>query len=652
MKFRFKLEKRNYIFTAITFMIMIGLCLYSGKTPLIAILFAAVYFGIKGLNIELNPKLTYVWLLIELLVSGIFTELLIQTILLPPELRTKISIIRLILNILCCLVVYLVALFLSVRPKIAFSVSYILLMIFCGINYFVYQFRQNEFQFSDISSAGTGMSVATEYHFKLDTRAAMGIMLSILFVAAIKKINIQIKRKYILRLASLVAAAVLVTYVSFNTKSIVTETWEQKGTYRNGYLLNFVLGIRDSFVSKPEDYSINTVKSLEKQYGTAANKTATADKDDSDAPVIIAIMDESFADLSVIGDLQTNQAVTPFLNSMNTNIIKGHALSSVFGAKTPNSEWEFLTGNSMAFLPSGSVVYQQYISNNTNSLVSTLKSYGYTAVSMHDYYATGWSRNTVYPLLGFNKSLFVDSFDQSKVVRDYVTDQEMFDKIIEQYKQKKPGEKLFIHAVTMQNHGGYADTYGNFQENVSMTNGYYPDVNQYLSLTNMTDQALQNLITYFSNENQKVEIVFYGDHQPSLNSTFYRQLNGKGLSGLSMQELENLFTVPFFIWTNYSTDTQNVNYTSFNYLSTMVLKRAGLELSPYNKFLNDMMTKIPAMNSRGYYSTAQGGFVHYNQATGKEKELIKNYEILQYNDMFDKHNKSKVFFPYYSSKSK
>lgn len=652
MKFRFELKKKNYIVTAIAFVFMLGFCLYSGKTPLMAVLFSAIYFGIKGLNVELHPKLTYVWVLLELLVSAIFTALLIQTVLLTPDLRGKISTYRLFLNILCCVVVYLGALFLSARPKIAFSVSYICLMLFASVDYFVYQFRQNEFQFADLSSAGTGLSVASEYKFQMDTRVAMGIMLSILFVAAVRKVNLTIKRKYVLRLASLFAAVGCAIYIASNTNSINTETWEQKGTYRNGYLLNFVLGTRDSFVAKPKVYSLDTVKKLEKKYGTDATKNVSSNKKDSDAPVIIAIMDESFADLSVIGDLETNEPVTPYLQSMNENIIKGHALSSVFGAKTPNSEWEFLTGNTMAFLPSGSVVYQQYIPSNTISLVSTLESYGYKTVSMHDYYKTGWSRNKVYPLLGFDNSYFLDFFDQTKIARDYVTDQEIFDKIIEQYKNKKPDEKLFIHAVTMQNHGGYHDEYDNFNDNIVMTNGYYPDVNQYLSLTNMTDKALQNLIDYFQNVDQKVEIVFYGDHQPSLNSNFYRQLNGKGLSGLSMQELENLFTVPFFIWTNYPTDTQTVDYTSFNYLATMVTKRAGLELTPYQKFLDDMRQTIPAMNSRGYYSKEQGGFIHYNQATGKEKEFLNNYEVLQYNDMFDKNHKSKVFFPFYSDGKK
>lgn len=112
-------------------------------------------------------------------------------------------------------------------------------------------------------------------------------------------------------------------------------------------------------------------------------------------------MNESFADFRVIGNLETNQEVMPFYDSLTENTTKGYALSSVFGAKTPDSEWEFLTGNSMAFLPAGSVPYQQYVSEkNAYSLVDNLKQQDYTCVAMHPYYATGWSRDKVYPGIG------------------------------------------------------------------------------------------------------------------------------------------------------------------------------------------------------------------------------------------------------------
>ena len=142
-----------------------------------------------------------------------------------------------------------------------------------------------------------------------------------------------------------------------------------------------------------------------------------------------------------------------------------------------------------------------------------------------------------------------------------------------------------------------------------------------------------------------VEIIFFGDHQPSLNSNFYPILNGKGLSGLTEDELENLYKVPFFIWTNYDTPEETVDITSLNFLSTMALERAGIELPAYHKFLADMMEQVPAINSRGYYSKEKGGFLHISEAEGKEAEWIRQYHILQYNSMFDRFKRSDFFFP-------
>lgn len=642
MKFQIEFKKKTFIPTAIAFFIMLGFCLYSGKTPLMAVLFGAIYFAIKNITVTLTPKLNGLWVALEVIVCSLFTELLIHHMLLLPEDRVRITKEKWILNLLCCLVAYLVMICITARPKIACMITYIFLMSLAGVNYFVYKFRGNEFSFNDIKAIFTGLSVASEYEFTLDTRAAMAVVLSIVFVAAIRKINLEFKRIYMLRGATLCVAVVSVVYLVVKTQYIVTETWEQKGSYRNGYILNFVLGIRDSFVEKPEGYSADTIKMLEDQYGVT--KTDANTQASEETPVIIAIMNESFADLGVIGNLQTNEPVTPFLDSMQTNITKGYALSSVFGAKTPNSEWEFLTGNTMAYLPSGSVAYQQYVSEGAYSLVGTLKNQGYQCIAMHPYYSTGWSRNKIYPLLGFEESYFMDDFNQNHIVREYITDQELYDKIIAQYEAKKKGDKMFIMSITMQNHGGYNDKYDNFTENIRMTNGYYPDVNQYLSLVNTSDAALQNLIHYFSNVDEKVEIVFFGDHQPSLNNNFYVSLNGNGLSGLTLEQLEDLFTVPFFIWTNYETETTTDVHTSLNYLSTMVLDKAGIELPPYEKFLCDMQKDIPAMNARGYYSAKDGCFKHYQDADGEEAEMLNYYQILQYNSMFDKRHKSEVFF--------
>ena len=282
--------------------------------------------------------------------------------------------------------------------------------------------------------------------------------------------------------------------------------------------------------------------------------------------------------------------------------------------------------------------------DNAYSIVDILKKEDYNCVSMHPYYSTGWSRDTVYPKFGFDEMYFLEDFDQTKIMRKYITDAEMYDKMIDRYEAGKGEENLFIMGITMQNHGGYKDLYDNFRNDTFGTNIRYADVNQYLSLAHQSDLALKDLIEYFSKEKEPVVICFFGDHQPSLNTAFYRRLNGKGISGLSINELEEFYQVPYFIWSNYTYEGENIDRTSLNYLSTMLLERAGISLPPYHQFLSDLMKEVPEMNARAYFSKSSGRYVHYGKGSAQEELWIEKYKILQYNGLFDTKHQSDVFF--------
>ena len=645
VEFKIKLEydKKNNIRAAIAIILAIVMYVTIGFHIGVLIAYGLLYYLIKSLKIDLDQRCPWLWTAILFVSGAIFTTFSIQYMLLDSELFQRMSDLKWVLNVLCCLVVYLVVQLFTNNAGLSCIISHTSLLSFAFINYFVYLFRGNEFTFSDIRSIGTGLSVAGNYKLQLNDRGAYAIFGAALFIAFVRKCHVKFARAWQMRIIDAMLAAICVIIVGMAAYDVNTETWEQKGTYRNGYILNYILGIRDSFIAQPDGYSEEAIQKLEKKYSSNdKDYSKTAIKD----PTIIVIMNESFSDLSVLGDLQTNIPLTPFIDSLKENTTKGYALSSVFGAKTPNSEWEYLTGNSMAFLPAGSVVYQQYISDTPTSIVSNLKDDGYTCVAMHPYYATGWSRNQVYPKIGYDEMHFIDDFDQTKILREYITDQELYDKIIERYESRGANEKLYLMGITMQNHGGYGEPYDNFYEGCYKIGRSYTDANQYLSLVHESDKAVKNLIEYFSKVDDPVEIVFFGDHQPSLNSNFYPLLNGKGMSGLTEDELEALYTVPFFIWTNYDTPEETVDITSLNFLSTMTLERAGIELPAYNKFLADMMETVPAVNSRGYYSKEKQCYQHIDDATGEEAEWIKNYHMLQYNSMFDKKGRSNLFFPY------
>lgn len=645
VEFKIKLEydKKNNIRAAIAIILAIVMYVTIGFHIGVLIAYGLLYYLIKSLKIDLDQRCPWLWTAILFVSGAIFTTFSIQYMLLDSELFQRMSDLKWVLNVLCCLVVYFVVQLFTNNAGLSCIISHTSLLSFAFINYFVYLFRGNEFTFSDIRSIGTGLSVAGNYKLQLNDRGAYAIFGAALFIAFVRKCHVKFARAWQMRIIDAMLAAICVIIVGMAAYDVNTETWEQKGTYRNGYILNYILGIRDSFIAQPDGYSEEAIQKLEKKYSSNDKDYSKTDIKD---PTIIVIMNESFSDLSVLGDLQTNIPLTPFIDSLKENTTKGYALSSVFGAKTPNSEWEYLTGNSMAFLPAGSVVYQQYISDTPTSIVSNLKDDGYTCVAMHPYYATGWSRNQVYPKIGYDEMHFIDDFDQTKILREYITDQELYDKIIERYESRGANEKLYLMGITMQNHGGYGEPYDNFYEGCYKIGRSYTDANQYLSLVHESDKAVKNLIEYFSKVDDPVEIVFFGDHQPSLNSNFYPLLNGKGMSGLTEDELEALYTVPFFIWTNYDTPEETVDITSLNFLSTMTLERAGIELPAYNKFLADMMETVPAVNSRGYYSKEKQCYQHIDDATGEEAEWIKNYHMLQYNSMFDKKGRSNLFFPY------
>lgn len=645
MKTKIKLQynKKNNIWFIV--MLLLAVVMYFNVEFHVAAIvgYAILYYLFLSLDIELNERYPWLWMLLLFVLGSILSAYSVQYVILEPENLHRITNFMLALNVLCAFVVYLFVQLFTNNAALTCIISHIALLVVAFIDYFVYLFRGNEFTFADIRSIGTGLSVAGNYQLRLHDRGVYAIFAAVLFVVLVRRCEVKFQKVWQMRLIDVMLAAVAVMFVIVNAYDLNTETWQQKGTYRNGYLLNYALSVRDSFVAEPKGYSLDAVNELEAAYEeNTKDYTKTKEKE----PTIIVIMNESFADLSVVGEMRTNYPLTPFLDSMSENTLKGYALSSVFGAKTPNSEWEYMTGNSMAFLPEGSVVYQQYISDAPTSIVSNLKNIGYTCVAMHPYYETGWSRNQVYPDMGYDETYFIDDFDQSKVIREYISDQELYDKLIERYERRTANEKLYIMGITMQNHGGYTQTYDNFEEKYYKVGRSYTDANQYFSLVHESDAALESLITYFENVDDPVEIVFFGDHQPSLNSNFYPILNGKGLSGLTEEELENLYTVPFFIWTNYDTPEETIEITSLNYLSTLTLQRAGIELPAYNQFLADMMEVVPAINSRGYYSKTRGGYYHVSEAFGEESEWILRYNILQYNSMFDRKNSSSLFFPY------
>jgi phosphoglycerol transferase MdoB-like AlkP superfamily enzyme len=482
------------------------------------------------------------------------------------------------------------------------------------------------------------MNVVSDYQFFFSLFVLIGWLSWFFLMTALffTKRKAKSERKTI-RIYSGAICLLSILLVFVLEKDTTVKSWTLSGSAENGSVLNFFLQIRDSRIKMPENYSSDMLQNLEEQYRTKEN----AENDRT--PAIIVIMDESFTDFTVLGNhVQTEEPLLPYISSMGKNTICGYCYSSVYGGNTANSEFEFLTGNSMAFLPFGSVPYQQYLSEDQYSLLSFLHAEGYYCIATHPYFSNGWNRPAVYDYLGFDEMTFLSDYPQNNLIRKYVSDQEMFEYIIQQYEGRDQTKGFFLFGITIQNHGGY--TYNDFESTVPLDYAkHYPEAEQFLSLANLSDRAVEYLIGYFSETTDPVVICFFGDHQPRVEIGFLESVHGGGFDDLDSEMLK--YKVPFFIWANFEiTEQQNVE-TSINYLSTYLLEACGFELPAYNRFLRDAEQCIPAITAYGYYSKSCGRFLPISEAAGEEKAMLNLYNILEYNNLFNKEQLSLIFQP-------
>ena len=549
-----------------------------------------------------------------------------------------------LLNLLCVTIVCGVVFILTAKFKLSVVLSSVGLTILAVVNGLVYQFRGNELTPMDIMSAGTAMNVAGQY--KLETYentmlyALVGMVLMLFLALSMPSFPMRSKKLRRSIALTWVMAMSVVLYVG--SSEIAIRNWTNYGTKYNGYYLNFYLGVRDSVVKEPDRYSSGHVDRMAEEY-------AQPEEEQKDLPNVIAIMSESWADLSVVGELKTNQPVTPFLDNLQTNTIRGYALASIYGANTANSEFEFLFGHSMAFLPEGCVPYQQYVQENVTALPWVMRELGYTSIATHPYYADGWSRNRIYDELGFEESTFIEDYPQQDFLRKYVTDQEMFEFVLNKLKSNDTGKPLFLFGITMQNHGGYTYEGPNYSQTIWLDRDSYEEeykkAPQYLTCLKETDDAVQYLLRELRYYEEDTIVLMFGDHHPSLGNGFYEDLYGKEFETLDEEVLR--YTIPFFIWANFDIEEAEVEGTSINYLSRYLLEAAGIDLPPYYQFLKEMEEYIPAVSAKGYYSKSQGKYLTVDEASGTEADWLNEYAITQYNNLFDEKNRNETFFGQY-----
>lgn len=540
------------------------------------------------------------------------------------------------LNIIIFVAIALLLWMVTGSRKWALRIESVIALVIGLADYYVIEFRGVPILPWDIYSIKTAASVSADYSYALDSAAVWSVLafVGLIVLESLGKDHKIDRKLWKVRLAGgLCAFFVLFSeYQLLKSPEFILNMRIYDKLFtpysmikRDGIALAFMLELQYMEVEKPDNYNESVVAEA---YEALSEDVVVAKER---KPNIIVVMNEAFSDPAVLGDFQTNEDYMPILHGLQEgqeNTITGIMNVSVMGGNTANTEFEFLTGSTMAFLPDGSVPYQQYIDAPVNSMASYLKGMGYKTIAMHPYNATGWERNIAYPFMGFDVFYSLKNFYGVTKVREYVDDDSCVDRIIKEYEKAK--EPCFIFNVTMQNHSPYTAEYDNFTPDITVEGSDSFQLSTYLSLVKLSDAALGRLLEYFSQVEEDTVVVFFGDHQPT--DSVVRdvwKLNGVDSYNLTEEQECLRYQVPFVVWANYDIEEQTDVMTGANFLGAQVFEWCHIPNSGYQNYLLELNEEFSAITGRTVMDK-NGKFIEFKEV----EDALLEYNMLQYYRIF------------------
>lgn len=492
--------------------------------------------------------------------------------------------------------------------------------------HFVMTFKGEAILPSDILALGTAMEVSEGYEFTFTAGIVTSLALleiSLGLLSLIRPRKLSTPAHVLPAIAGNLCAFLLVSVISLLGFSSIDleqalnfgfDRWQPICTYvSQGFITSFTEMVNELPIEKPEGYTPDETKNIEQElvvaydstYGSSEQRAAAVAQFNEIKPTVIAVMNESFTDLSCFEQLKAAGYFGPnYYNSLPDTLVRGTMLASVTGGGTANSEFEFLTGATTAFVGVGKIPYQLYQMSDVDSLAKDLKELGYVATAMHPQNPVNYHRDKIYQQLGFGEFLSIDDFGDAPYYHNGVCDYVTYDKILELLRTDERPQ--FIFDVTMQNHGGYeigsvpAEELTNYWVEGASENTNAM-LNTYLTCINASDRDLEYFINELRNIGRPVVLVFFGDHQPSiatsLNDELYPQED-------TASHAFRVHQSTYFVWANYEIAGNNelnvYDTVGANEIAAIALNKIGAPLTDYQKALLATRSDVPSINVAGY----------------------------------------------------
>lgn len=237
-------------------------------------------------------------------------------------------------------------------------------------------------------------------------------------------------------------------------------------------------------------------------------------------PDMVSIQSESFFDVRQLYPGVRVGMLNHFDRLRAEALAHGPLQVAAWGANTVRTEFAYLTGLGAdqlgvhRFNP-----YRLLARRGLPSIAAQFKRQGYRTVCIHPYAGSFYGRDKVLPALGFDEFIDVTAFDDSQKAGPFIGDCAVGQKVIQllQGEHRKP---LFIHVITMENHGplqleqvGAQELPTWFDQPLSPA---LRDLGPYVRHIANADRMLGQLRTALDDHSRPAGLCFYGDHVPIL----------------------------------------------------------------------------------------------------------------------------------------
>lgn len=458
------------------------------------------------------------------------------------------------------------------------------------------------------------------------------VAVTLLLVASVRygPAPLRWKARAALLVAPLAAAVALWPRPSVPLKRLGIRhlNWQQSENYReNGLLLTFMMNLPAANVQKPPTYERATVQAALTQRGSHDTLEVKPD--------VIVVMSESFFDPTRLPGVEFEQDPLPNVHRLQRDAASGALYPPVFGGGTANTEFEFLTGHSMRFLPAGSVPYQQYVRRKHRSLASIFAAEGYRTEAAHIYHRWFWEREQVYRHFGFQRFTSMEQVDLSERKTWYPSDALLTRELVKALEADP--SPLFMFGISVEAHGPYEPN--RYAEPAVRFSGPLDDaaraeLSTYVEAVNHADRELGALVDYLEQRGRPAVLVFFGDHLPSLPLTLSQTGVVESIdriNQLAPGQRAFLYEVPLLVWSNVKPGARSLGAMSSTFLGPLILEETGTPGTPYMDFLDAVRRQLPVV-SPNLICDAEGAW--HDAPPAALRALEDDWWTLEYDALF------------------